>query len=216
MASCGPVTIRATTPVSGPSTVPENATWPLAARYRIEANPGRQKRQREQRVKGQRARMLERIIRQPESDRVLQQRQTASSGRHEGHSAVKEGPLRDEHRRRVGVGWRARGPNAGAGAECERVGRTVRPVDQGGVPGPGDAAGRALRPTPAAGIRGALPWPCCTNRHEPARCSPTGSSPADAIRHWSAEGGHPIQDLTAEDGLTRYCQVEATSGRVGR
>ena len=43
---------------------------------------------------------------------------------------------------------------------------------------------------------------CCTNRHEPARCPPTGSSPADAIRHWSAEGGHPIQDLTAEDGLT--------------
>ena len=26
--------------------------------------------------------------------------------------------------------------------------------------------------------------------------------PADAIRHWSAEGGHPIEDLTAEDGLT--------------
>ena len=24
---------------------------------------------------------------------------------------------------------------------------------------------------------------CCTNRHEPARCPPTGSSPADAIRH---------------------------------
>ena len=43
---------------------------------------------------------------------------------------------------------------------------------------------------------------CCTNRHEPARCPPTGSSPADAIRHWSAEGGHPIKDLTAEDGLT--------------
>ena len=31
---------------------------------------------------------------------------------------------------------------------------------------------------------------------------PTGSSPADAIRHWSAEGDHPIEDLTAEDGLT--------------
>ena len=43
---------------------------------------------------------------------------------------------------------------------------------------------------------------CCTNRHGPARCPPTGSSPADAIRHWSTEGGHPIQDLTAEDGLT--------------
>ena len=43
---------------------------------------------------------------------------------------------------------------------------------------------------------------CCTNRHEPVRCPPTGSSPADAIRHWSAEGGHPIQDLTAENGLT--------------
>ena len=43
---------------------------------------------------------------------------------------------------------------------------------------------------------------CCTNRHGPARCPPTGSSPADAIRHWSAEGDHPIEDLTAEDGLT--------------
>ena len=43
---------------------------------------------------------------------------------------------------------------------------------------------------------------CCTNRHWPARCSPTGSSPADAIRHWSAESGHPIEDLTAEDDFT--------------
>ena len=43
---------------------------------------------------------------------------------------------------------------------------------------------------------------CCMNRHWPARCPPTGSSPADAIRRWSAEGGHPIQDLTAEDDLT--------------
>ena len=43
---------------------------------------------------------------------------------------------------------------------------------------------------------------CCMNRHWPARCQPAGSSPADAIRRWSAEGGHPIQDLTAEDDLT--------------
>ena len=44
---------------------------------------------------------------------------------------------------------------------------------------------------------------CCTNRHWPARCQSTGSSsPADAIRHWPAEGGHPIEDLTAEDDLT--------------
>ena len=43
---------------------------------------------------------------------------------------------------------------------------------------------------------------CCTNRHGPARCQPTGSSPADAIRRWSAEGDHPIQDLRAEDDLT--------------
>ena len=43
---------------------------------------------------------------------------------------------------------------------------------------------------------------CCTNRNWPARCQPTGSSPADAIRRWSAEGGHPIQDRAAEDGLT--------------
>ena len=43
---------------------------------------------------------------------------------------------------------------------------------------------------------------CCTNRHWPARCQSTRSSHADAIRHWSSEGGHPIQDLTAEDDLT--------------
>ena len=42
---------------------------------------------------------------------------------------------------------------------------------------------------------------CCTNRHWPARCQPTGSSPTDAIRRWSADGGHPIQDRAAEHGL---------------
>ena len=42
---------------------------------------------------------------------------------------------------------------------------------------------------------------CCTNPHSPARGQPTGFSPADAIRHWSAEGDHPIEDLTAEDHL---------------
>ncbi len=42
----------------------------------------------------------------------------------------------------------------------------------------------------------------CTNRHGPARCPPTGSSPVEAIRHGSAEGGHPIEDRTAEDDLT--------------
>ena len=40
------------------------------------------------------------------------------------------------------------------------------------------------------------------NPHWPARCHPTGFSPADAIRHWSAEGGHPIEDFAAEDYLT--------------
>ena len=43
---------------------------------------------------------------------------------------------------------------------------------------------------------------CCTNPHWPARCQPTGFSPADAIRHWSAEGGHPIEDFAAENHLT--------------
>ncbi len=43
---------------------------------------------------------------------------------------------------------------------------------------------------------------CCTNRHGPARCPPTGSSPVEAIRHGSAEGGHPIEDRTADDDLT--------------
>ena len=61
---------------------------------------------------------------------------------------------------------------------------------------------------------------CCTNRHGPARCPPTGFLPADAIRRWSAEGGHPIQDLTAEDGLTRQpgraqgAKTIADDGRV--
>ena len=36
----------------------------------------------------------------------------------------------------------------------------------------------------------------------PARCPPTGSSPVEAIRHGSAEGGHPIEDRTAEDDRT--------------
>ena len=40
------------------------------------------------------------------------------------------------------------------------------------------------------------------NPHWPARCQPTGFSPADAIRHWSAEGGHLIEDFAAEDHLT--------------
>ena len=43
---------------------------------------------------------------------------------------------------------------------------------------------------------------CCMNRHWPARCPPTEFLPADTIRRWSAKGGHPIQDLTAEDDLT--------------
>ena len=61
---------------------------------------------------------------------------------------------------------------------------------------------------------------CCTNRHGPARCSPTGSSPADAIRHWSAESGHPIEDLTAEDDFTPLpgwapgAKTSADDGRV--
>ena len=53
----------------------------------------------------------------------------------------------------------------------------------------------------ALGRRGDVTGRCCMNRHWPARCPPTGSLPADAIRHWSAEGGHPIEDLTAEDDL---------------
>ena len=43
---------------------------------------------------------------------------------------------------------------------------------------------------------------CCMNRHWPARCPPTEFLPADTIRRWSAKGGHPIQDPTAEDDLT--------------
>ncbi len=31
---------------------------------------------------------------------------------------------------------------------------------------------------------------------------PIGPSPADAIRRWPTEVGHPIQDLATKDGLT--------------
>ena len=85
------------------------------------------------------------------------------------------------------------GHAVGRGCGCARAQRTsgevvCRSVD-GRLSGDPPPPGRELRR-------------CCMNRHWPARCPPTGSSPADAIRRWSAEGGHPIQDLTAEDDLT--------------
>ena len=61
-------------------------------------------------------------------------------------------------------------------------------------------SGTAVQDT-TSGFR-AVSRRCCTNPHWPARCQPTGFSPADAIRHWSAEGGHPIEDFAAEDHLT--------------
>ena len=57
---------------------------------------------------------------------------------------------------------------------------------------------------------------CCTNRDWPARCQSTRSSPADAIRHWSTEGGHPIEDLTAEDDLTPQLASALPGGPPGR
>ena len=55
--------------------------------------------------------------------------------------------------------------------------------------------------SPLTGLSRHTRW--CTNRHRPARGQSTGSSSSDdAIRHWSAEVGHPIEDLTTEDGLT--------------
>ena len=41
-----------------------------------------------------------------------------------------------------------------------------------------------------------------TGPHDAHRQDPPGSSPVEAIRHGSAEGGHPIEDRTAEDDLT--------------
>ena len=60
------------------------------------------------------------------------------------------------------------------------------------------------------------------NYHWLARCQPTGFLPADAIRRWSAEGGHSIQDLTAQDDLTPLsswtpgAQTIADDGRVSK
>ena len=41
-----------------------------------------------------------------------------------------------------------------------------------------------------------------TGPHDAHRQDPPGSSPVEAIRHGSAEGGHPIEDRTAEDDRT--------------
>ena len=77
------------------------------------------------------------------------------------------------------------------------------PQKRGGFVPIGDVAdGLSLPGGRALTHRAATPRRCCTNRHWPARCQPTGFSPADAIRHWSAEGDHPIDNRTAEDGLT--------------
>ena len=45
-----------------------------------------------------------------------------------------------------------------------------------------DALDRRRAHTPHAAVN----RPCCMNRHWPARCQPTGFSPADTIRHWAA------------------------------
>ena len=116
------------------------------------------------------------------------------------HVSAGEGQRRVALQRRVAAYLLGGGQTLGATQRClnpgfsERIGNSRRT---------GDAAWRAAPPGPhrLPAHRGA-PWRCCTNRDWLARCPPTGSSPADAIRHWSAEGGHPIQDLTAENGLT--------------
>ena len=64
--------------------------------------------------------------------------------------------------------------------------------------GPLENLGGADSPDLTPDCRGPRARRCCTNRHRPARCQPTGSLPADAIRRWSAEGDHPIQNGAAE------------------
>ena len=65
------------------------------------------------------------------------------------------------------------------------------------------ATPRGARPTGTAAPRTAPPLGVVarivTGPHEAHR---QDSYLPDAIRHWSAEGGHPIQDLTAENDLT--------------
>ena len=101
--------------------------------------------------------------------------------------------------RRVVHQRRARGPDGGrespVGVHTDPRGALEpRPRDRSDH-GEADPARPRDRPGSRAGR-------CCTNPHWPARCQPTGFSPADAIRHWSAEGGHPIEDFAAEDYLT--------------
>ena len=74
-------------------------------------------------------------------------------------------------------------------------------IDRLGCETPEGADRREHAAEEAAG-RGCAGRRCCTNRNWPSRCQSTRSSPADAIRHWSAEGGHPIEDFAAEDHFT--------------
>ena len=56
---------------------------------------------------------------------------------------------------------------------------------------------------------------CSTNRHWPARCQPTGFSPVDAIRHWSAEAtDHPREVMEAALAHKVRNQVEAAYRRT--
>ena len=72
--------------------------------------------------------------------------------------------------------------------------------------------------SPLTGLSRHTRW--CTNRDGSARGPPTGSSPSEARCHGSAEGGHPIQDRTAEDdrtplpGWTPGAKALADDGRV--
>ena len=62
---------------------------------------------------------------------------------------------------------------------------------------------RRLRRTPSTVSRELRRNAALLHESSLARTMPTtGFSPADAIRHWSAEGGHPIEDFAAEDHLT--------------
>ena len=96
-----------------------------------------------------------------------------------------------------------------ARARAEAITQPVVPPDRRG--GTADPRRPDARGSPAA-ARGVVAR-ILTGPHDhwPARCQSTRSSPADAIRHWSAEGGHPIEDLTRARACAAASAV--TAGR---
>ena len=140
-------------------------------------------------------------------------RQLGAAGLEDGSSRPQQTPhitspvrvtfirqLREQHGLPAwAIGRALRMPRSTVGAWLRRLGLSQRPIapsvpiQRYEWPHPGDLLHVDIKPLGGVVAR-ILTGPHDAHRQDPHL--------PDAIRHWSAEGGHPIQDLTAEDGLT--------------